>query len=338
MPAPCGTCRASGCSPRPDRADERGDRPRAGRPCSDGRSLWPRSRSARRNCGSTIAEASTDRASGSGELVAEPVRAEAATAGDRGSSSSHGSRCREMGFWGGEEGPAEELEQIAREAIPLFERAATTRGSSHGMRRAIADVEWQVPLRGRARGERTRRSSTLEALATRHEWIAPRRGRHGALLYRADPRRGGPRLGRRASLAGADAACILGLHGQRARFPGTVRRGRAAIAEWPRIARASSVEPRLGIAAGECRGELELLAGDPAEAERQIAVGIRDPGAGRPARRRLNLSGYLARVLGARPRRRGGWRDRRSEELGAATTSSPRCSGDKSAPASCAAK
>jgi tetratricopeptide (TPR) repeat protein len=50
--------------------------------------------------------------------------------------------------------------------------------------------------------------------------------------------------------------------------------GRAAVAEAEERAHELGLDLMLGMTAAECRGTLELLAGDAAEAERQIAIGM----------------------------------------------------------------
>jgi class 3 adenylate cyclase/tetratricopeptide (TPR) repeat protein len=252
-----------------------------------------------------------------GDELAEAVRAEAAMAGDQGLELLARITLTEMGFWAGEEGPTEELQQIARDAIAFFERSGDEEGLveawnaagfvAHGRCRyadALAATGRAVE-HARSAGSQRRERSLLVGVAMAHLYGPTAAGE--ALVWYDEHRWLEPT---RPALA-ARRGQLLG-------FLGRFDEGRAAIAEAEERARDLGEPTLLGMAAAECRGALELLAGDPAEAERQIAAGIHIPEQVGQLGVVSTWAGYHARALLALGRDdEAEAATRRSEELGA---------------------
>jgi class 3 adenylate cyclase len=208
----------------------------------------------------------------SGELVAEQVRAAAVAAGNRRAELLARKVLALQRYWGGEEDSGPELEAIAAEAIPLFERTDDDAGLVEAWG-AIADVEW---LRCRQAKSLAAKQRALEHARrtgkTRQEWnLLAAIG--ASLLFGPVPAAKALLWFEQHRWLAPTRPGIGALRGRVLAFLGRFDEGRAAIAEAEDRARELGIEFVLGFAASECRGELELLAGDPAEAERQIRFG-----------------------------------------------------------------
>jgi tetratricopeptide (TPR) repeat protein len=208
-----------------------------------------------------------------GDEIAERVRAEAVKAGDEGLELLARITLAQMGFWAGEEGPTEQLAAIAGEAIAFFERTADEEGLveawnasnfvAHGKCRyadALAATSRALE-HARSAGSQRRERSLLVAVAMGHVY-GPTPADEALLWY--DEHR----------WLEATRPGIVARRGQLLGLLGRFAEGRAAIAEAEERTRDLGELALLGMTAAECRGGLELLAGDPAEAERQIADGI----------------------------------------------------------------
>jgi hypothetical protein len=258
----------------------------------------------------------------SGEVGAAADAAEAARALARGAGERGGEllALRELAVqraWAGTADASVELMAIAAEAIPLFE----ARGDDAGLTQAwwaIADAEWlrcryaesaaaltraieHAGRAGKAHIERTLvhlvgpalvygPTATLETLSwhEEHRWLETMR-----------------------PSGGVSRGQVLGMLG---RF----EEGREAILEAEGRIREIGLDRLLGPAAAEGHGQLELLAGNAVEAERQIRIGCDLVERFGQFGVLATYSGYLARALLelGRDDEAERW-SRRSEELGA---------------------
>jgi hypothetical protein len=227
---------------------------------------------------------------------AEAVLRLAATEGDRSAELLARMLLAEERYWAGAENAAPELEAIAAEAIPIFERVGDHEGLFAAWR-AVGQVEWlrcrqaeclAAKKRALEHARRTGRSDVErnalieigvslvlgptpaeEALAwyDEHRWLEPMR-----------------------PMLGANRGRLLGMLG---RFGA----GREAIELAIERMRELGNEFSVAHACTECAFELELLAGNPVEAERwaQTGCGIVER-FGRPGVL-STYAGYLARAL-----------------------------------------
>jgi class 3 adenylate cyclase/tetratricopeptide (TPR) repeat protein len=215
---------------------------------------------------------------GSGELergadIAEGVHAEAVTAGDQGLELLARITAATQGFWAGAQGATEQLESVAREAIPLFESDAddeslveawaaagiVAHGRCHYAEYLTATTH--ALEHARRAGSKRHERSLLVNIGLSHvmgptvvedalRWFDEQRW--------LEPVRPG----------------LAARRGQLLSYLGRYDEGRAAIAQAEEHSRELGLDGIIGMAAAECRGTLELLAGDTAEAERQIALGV----------------------------------------------------------------